>query len=229
MWPPNVLCSGQHSKTSGVCIVKVLQYSVFNVFRDCDPFIDAQTPMHYAYVPPISIYAGLISFSCSSSLQMTQSRTSFEMASFPVKIVCQQFFAKDPVGWIGQSQILRGVDGTRRRRCLGIRQSVCCWCDIGRWVVWKGDSGLRWCRFCWIVLGILEIVLMKWFFDWWILNWVLAKREVFWVGCFYNWNFVLFRLIWGTFGDCLSSCQIWAWFGLIFQIVHILYCPFFAA
>ena len=111
--------------------MKVLRYSVFGGVSDCDPSIDAQTPMLYVHVPPISIYVGADFLQPFFIVANDAISHLFQDGVVPGQN-CQSFFAKDPVDCIGQSQILRDVDGTSRRRCLVTRQGVCCWCFIER-------------------------------------------------------------------------------------------------
>ena len=60
LWPPNVLCEGQHSKTSGMCGVDILQHSVFDRYRYGYLLIKAQAPKFPTHVPlRVDVWADL--------------------------------------------------------------------------------------------------------------------------------------------------------------------------
>ena len=103
---------------SSFCERILHQYCGVFCFRVCDPLeiaflkaleiVDAQTPMLYAHVPPLWIYVGA-DFLQTFFIVANDEISHLLQDGVPPVQNCQQFFAKDLVDCVGQSQVLRGV------------------------------------------------------------------------------------------------------------------------
>ena len=152
---------------------------------------------------------------------MTQSRTSFILASFPVRIANNYRVSVNLRSFAISTALVDGF--------------VSVFVDVFvAGVVLKGELTEKLTRaffgvdFSVLVLGILDIEYVERLFDEIILSLFRVKSEIF-LGWLFLYSLICtFALIWLSCVDYLSWCQTWASLGLIFQIVHILYCLIFA-